>query len=66
MAGFGRGSMLAFSPRSGLNLQSINATIGWEVLLYGVAAALVIAIAGSATAAWLISKVRPAEVMRTE
>ena len=48
------------------NLSDVHATVGWTIMLYGLGAALVIAIAGSASAAWLIAKVRPAEVMRTE
>lgn len=46
--------------------QNIQASVGVEVFAYGIATALVIAIVGSAVPAYLISKVRPAEVMRTE
>lgn len=60
----GPGPML--SPGQGINLEGINATIGWDILGYGLVVALLIAIAGSAAAAWLIAKVRPAEVMRAE
>ena len=50
----------------GVALQNISATVGWQILLYGLGVAVVIAILGSAIPAWLISKVRPAEVMRAE
>jgi putative ABC transport system permease protein len=51
---------------SGQNLKNVKAVVGWSILLYGLGAALLIAIAGSATAALLIAKIRPAEVMRVE
>lgn len=41
-------------------------SVGWMTLVYGLLAALGIAVVGSAIPAWLISKVRPAEVMRGE
>lgn len=47
-------------------LRDIQASVGWDLLLYGLLAALLIAIIGSAIPAWFISKVRPAEVMRAE
>ncbi len=47
-------------------LTNIHANIGWSILLYGLAAAVVIALIGSSLASILISRVRPAEVMRTE
>jgi len=50
----------------GNNLSSIHAAVGWSIILYGLGAALVIAIIGSAGVSYLISKVRPAEVMRSE
>lgn len=50
----------------GENLKNVKAVVGWDILLYGLGAALLIAIAGSATAALLIAKIRPAEVMRVE
>jgi ABC-type lipoprotein release transport system permease subunit len=40
--------------------------VGFSILLYGLLAALLIAIVGTAFPAWLTAKVRPAEVMRTE
>jgi putative ABC transport system permease protein len=47
-------------------LQTLQATIGLDVLLYGLLAAVLIAVLGSAIPSWLIAKVRPAEVMRGE
>jgi len=47
-------------------VRNIHANIGWSILAYGLGAALLVAIIGSAAASWLISKVRPAEVMRAE
>ena len=48
------------------SLKDIHAVIGWELILYGLLAAVVIAIIGSAIPAFFISKVQPAEVMRAE
>lgn len=48
------------------NLSTIHASVGWSIILYGLAAAVIIAIAGSAIASFFIAKVRPAEVMRAE
>lgn len=66
----GRGS---FRLGGGGSLQNTSAlvgqvatNIGWKTVLYGVLAAIGIAVVGSAIPAWLISKVRPAEVMRGE
>jgi putative ABC transport system permease protein len=59
--GFGRALRQA-----GTSLTNIQTTIGWDILLWGLIAAIVIAIVGSAIPAWLISKVRPADVMRAE
>ncbi|MHB1390377.1 MAG: ABC transporter permease [Thermoleophilia bacterium] len=47
-------------------LQNLNAVISYDLLLYGLAAAIIIAIIGSAVPAWSISKIRPAEAMRGE
>lgn len=51
---------------NGQSLKDINAVVSWDILIYGLGAAILIAIAGSAVAALLIAKVRPAEVMRAE
>lgn len=48
------------------NFSSIHAAVGWSIIIYGLLAALVIAIVGSAAVSYLITKVRPAEVMRSE
>jgi putative ABC transport system permease protein len=47
-------------------LSNVHATVGFSILLYGLAAAVLIAVVGTAFPSWLIAKVRPAEVMRTE
>jgi putative ABC transport system permease protein len=47
-------------------LSDIHTNVGWSLILYGLASAIVIAIAGSAAASVLIARVRPAEVMRVE
>jgi putative ABC transport system permease protein len=61
--GFGR----AFG-RGGLqnSVSNIHAAVGWSIILYGLAAAIIIALVGSAIASFFIAKVRPAEVMRAE
>ena len=69
--GFGGGPGGGFGARfiaRGLarSVQNIHAAVGWSIFLYGLAAALVIAVVGSAIAAFAIAKVRPAEVMRGE
>lgn len=63
--GFGGGFARAagFGARG---IRDVTATVGWDILLYGLAAALVIAILGSAIPSLLIAKIRPAEVMRAE
>lgn len=48
------------------NLRNIQAVVGGSVIFYGLLVAIIIAILGSAIPAFLISKIRPAEVMRTE
>jgi putative ABC transport system permease protein len=48
------------------SLSSIHASVGWSIILYGLSAAIIIAIVGSAIASFFIAKVRPAEVMRAE
>lgn len=47
-------------------LRDIHAVVGLNVIFYGLLAAVVIAIIGSAIPAFLIAKIRPAEVMRAE
>ncbi|HEX4774029.1 MAG TPA: FtsX-like permease family protein [Candidatus Saccharimonadales bacterium] len=48
------------------NVSAIHAAVGWSIIFYGLAAALLIAIVGSALASFFIAKIRPAEVMRVE
>jgi putative ABC transport system permease protein len=45
---------------------NIHAVVGWNLMLYGLGAAIVIALIGSGLASFFIAKVRPAEVMRVE
>lgn len=47
-------------------LNNLHAVVGYEVILYGLLAAIAIAIIGSAIPAFFIAKIRPAEVMRAE
>jgi putative ABC transport system permease protein len=48
------------------NFTNIHAVVGWSTLGYGLLAAIVIALIGSAGVSFFIAKIRPAEVMRTE
>jgi putative ABC transport system permease protein len=48
------------------HLTDINAQVGWGVILEGLAAAVVVAVLASAAAAWMIGRIRPAEVLRSE
>ncbi len=68
-AGVPGGGRLAFSLGGGgvrQGITNIHASVGWDIILYGLGAALIIALTGSAVASWFIAKVRPAEVMRSE
>jgi putative ABC transport system permease protein len=47
-------------------LKELNNVVGWDIILYGLLAAVIIAIIGSSIPAFFISKIRPAEVMRAE
>jgi putative ABC transport system permease protein len=60
-----RGMFGAASPYLS-HLTDINAQVGWGVILYGLAAAVVVAVLASAAAAWLIGRIRPAQVLRSE
>lgn len=55
-------------PFAGLHnsVTNIHAVVGWDIILYGLAVAIIIAIVGSGLASFFIAKIRPAEVMRTE
>jgi putative ABC transport system permease protein len=70
-AGFGSGGQGPVSRARGFGalrsgLSNIRATVGWSIILDGLATAVVIALIGSTLSSYLIAKVRPAEVMRTE
>jgi len=45
---------------------NIQTVVGWSIVLDGIGAALVIAVLGSTASSFLISRVRPADVMRVE
>ena len=47
-------------------VKNLQASVDWNVILYGLGTAILIAILGSALPAYFISKVRPAEVLRSE
>jgi putative ABC transport system permease protein len=63
--GFG-GARLFRAGARGVTVGNISTSVGWNLLGYGLGAIVVIAILGSAVPAWLITKIRPAEVMRAE
>jgi len=46
-------------------LTDMNAHVGWLVTVEGLAAAVIVAVLASAAAAWMISRIRPAEVLRS-
>jgi putative ABC transport system permease protein len=48
------------------SVTNIHAAVGWTIILDGLAAAIIIALVGSAMASFFIAKIRPAEVMRVE
>lgn len=47
-------------------LNSIHTVVGYDLIIYGILAIFIIAIVGSAIPAFFISKIRPAEVLRSE
>jgi putative ABC transport system permease protein len=47
-------------------IRNLQAVVGWEIIVYGFLAAILIAVIGSAIPSYLIAKIRPAEVMRAE
>lgn len=63
MGGGGPGRALGGLTR---NVTDVTASVGWEIILYGLGVAVLIAIIGSVLASFFIAKVRPAEVMRSE
>lgn len=66
--GFGRIAAAAgnFGGGFGATVRDLHNSTGASIVLYGLLAAVAIAIIGSAFPAYLIAKVRPAEVMRGE
>jgi putative ABC transport system permease protein len=60
------GGFRGFGNNSLANARNIQARVGWDILGYGVGAAVLIAIVGSALPAYFISRVRPSEVMRAD
>jgi putative ABC transport system permease protein len=69
--GFGAGRFRAGAIGRGVTqfssaLTNVRTSVGASVLAYGLLIALAIAIAGSAVPSYLIARVRPAEVMRSE
>lgn len=66
VGGEGEGPGLRFSGGAFDSVRDVQAVVGWDILLYGVAAAVLIAVIGSALASFFIAKVRPAEVLRSE
>ena len=65
-ARFAPGGVARGVTQFGSALDNVRASVGFSIVLYGLLAAAVIAMAGSAVPAYLIAKVRPAEVMRSE
>jgi putative ABC transport system permease protein len=61
--GGGFGSPVGFGKST---LTDLHAAIGFNILIFGVLAAIVIAFVGSAIPSYIIAKVRPAEVLRGE
>lgn len=64
--GFARAEFRTFGTNSSQTLKNIKASVGVTTLLAGIIAALLIAIVGSAVPSFLISKIKPAEAMRSE
>jgi putative ABC transport system permease protein len=60
------GAVMRLGNDAGNALRDIHAIVDYRIMLYGLAAAIVIAIIGSAIPSFFIAKVRPAEVMRSE
>ena len=60
------GMMRSGVDQLGTNLTQITSSITPEVFASAIGITLLIAIVGSATPAWFISRIRPAEVLRTE
>lgn len=61
--GFGMRSLATSSQQT---IKNIEASVGYQTLLLGLGASVLIAIIGSAVPSFLISKIKPAEAMRNE
>lgn len=48
------------------NINNVTAAVHWDIVLYAFAGAILIALVGSMAAAFLIAKIRPAVVLRSE
>jgi len=48
------------------NLDIVHAIVNFNIVFYGLVAALIIAIVGSTVSSYFITKIRPAEVLRTD
>lgn len=64
--GPGGGMMMRLGNAGIESVRNLTNTVGWEIIAYGIGAAVIIAIIGSAIPSFIIAKVRPAEVMRAE
>lgn len=62
----GAGPGIGFEGQALNSVRNVQTVIGWEIVAFGFAAALVIALLGSALASFFIAKIRPAEVLRSE
>lgn len=60
------GAVRGGAAQIGTNLTQVTASLTPQVFLSAIGIVLIIAIIGSAVPAWLIARVRPAEVLRTE
>lgn len=61
-----RGGAFISRASNTIDIKGVHAAVGWEVLVLGLVVALAIAVIASAAAAFMIGKIRPAEVMRAE
>lgn len=62
----GGGRFLRAANLNTTGLRNLHAVVGWSLVGYGLVAALLIAVIGSAIPASLLARVRPAEVMRSD
>jgi putative ABC transport system permease protein len=62
----GPGRLLQNTGLSTTNIKNVKAVVDGRIIGYGLLAALLIAVLGSAVPAFLISKISPAEVLRAE